>query len=98
MGVFNKLCVVFNPGNPVGTIRNLTGLGNKEIIESFIGKINMMIDGGELIQAAIQFKQNAMLQYYIEKGANVDMPPDTVSKLYIDQGKSPEYRKAPFMV
>ena len=82
----------------MGTIRNLTGLGNKEFISTFIDKVNMLVDGGELIQAAIQFKQNAMLQYYVEKGAKVDMPPDTVSKLYIDHGKSPEYRKAPFII
>jgi hypothetical protein len=25
-----------------------------------------------------------MLQYYISKGANIEFPPETVSKLYID--------------
>ena len=40
-----------------------------------------------------------MLKYYIEKGAKVDMPPDTVSKLYIDQTtKTAEYRKSPFII
>jgi hypothetical protein len=39
-----------------------------------------------------------MLEYYIEKGAKVDMPPDQVSKLYIDSGKTSEYRKSPFII
>lgn len=39
-----------------------------------------------------------MLQFYISKGANVEMPPETVSKLYIDHSKKPEYRKSPFII
>ena len=39
-----------------------------------------------------------MLKYYIERGAQLDIPPDTVSKLYIDHGKNSEYRKAPFII
>jgi ankyrin repeat protein len=37
-----------------------------------------------------------MLQYYIEKGAKIDMPPDKVSPLYTDGSKTREYRKSPF--
>lgn len=39
-----------------------------------------------------------MLEFYIEKGAKVDMPPDTVGKLYTDASKTQEYRKAPFII
>lgn len=39
-----------------------------------------------------------MLEYYFEKGAKIDLPPDTVSKLYTDGTKSQEYRKAPFVI
>ena len=39
-----------------------------------------------------------MLQFYISKGANVEMPPDTVSKLYIDHSNKSEYRKSPFII
>lgn len=39
-----------------------------------------------------------MLKYYIEKGAKVELPPDTVSKLYIDSNKNQEYRKSPFII
>ena len=39
-----------------------------------------------------------MLEYYIEKGAKVDMPPDTVGKLYTDSSRNQEYRKAPFII
>jgi hypothetical protein len=46
--------VVFNPSNPVATIRNMTGLGNKEIIKGMIDKVNMLVDGGELIQVHLQ--------------------------------------------
>lgn len=39
-----------------------------------------------------------MLEFYISKGANVELPPETVSKLYIDHSKKPEYRKSPFII
>jgi ankyrin repeat protein len=58
----------------------------------------MQVDGGQLIQAAIAFEKADMLQFYISKGAKVDLPPDTVSKLYIDHDRKPEYRKSPFII
>ena len=39
-----------------------------------------------------------MLKFYIEKGAQVDFPPDKVSKLYIDQSSTSEYRSSPFII
>ncbi len=39
-----------------------------------------------------------MLKYYIKKGASVDSPPDSVSKLYIDHSRTSEYRKSPFII
>jgi len=39
-----------------------------------------------------------MLDFYIEKGAKLDMPPETVGKLYTDQTKTQEYRKSPFII
>jgi hypothetical protein len=39
-----------------------------------------------------------MLEYYIEKGANINLPPDNVGKLYIDHSKHSEYRISPFIV
>ncbi len=73
-------------------------MGSKEIVGALIDKVNMSVDGGQLIQAAIAFEKNDMLQFYISKGANVNLPPDTVSKLYIDHGRKPEYRKSPFII
>jgi hypothetical protein len=35
----------------------------------------------------VSFNQPKMLEYYIEKGAKVDMPPETVGKLYTDTSK-----------
>lgn len=63
-----------------------------------IDKINMVVDGGQLIQAAIQFEKPEMLDYYIKQGAPVDLPPDKVSKLYIDHERKSEYRKSPFII
>ena len=45
--------IVFNPADPVGTLRNLTNFGSKEMIGALLDKINMTVDGGQLIQAAI---------------------------------------------
>lgn len=63
-----------------------------------IDKVNMSVDGGQLIQAALAFGKADMLKFYISKGANVDLPPDTVSKLYIDHERKPEYRNSPFII
>jgi len=76
----------------------MTGIANKEIISGFIDKINMLVDGGQLIEAAIQFNKPEMLEFYIEKGAKLDMPPDMVTKLYIDNTRGREYRKSPFVI
>jgi len=40
---------MFNPADPVATLRNLTNMGSKEIIGAMIDKINMVVDGGQLI-------------------------------------------------
>ncbi len=48
--MLNSNDIVFNPSNPVATIRNMTGLGNKELIAGMIDKVNMLVDGGELVQ------------------------------------------------
>jgi hypothetical protein len=45
--------IVLNPNNPVATIRNLVSIGNVELITPLLDKVNMLADGGELIQAAI---------------------------------------------
>lgn len=84
-------------------------MGSPQIIDALLDKINILVDGGQLIQvsetfvslnlqAAIQFEKNDMLDYYIKKGASVDSPPDTVSKLYIDHSRTSEYRKSPFIL
>lgn len=44
------LTLVFNPKNPLQTIRGLSSLGNKELVKSLMDKIDIHIDGGELIQ------------------------------------------------
>lgn len=37
---------IFNPSNPVSTLRNLTNMDSKEIVTSLLDKINMNVDGG----------------------------------------------------
>jgi hypothetical protein len=44
---------VYNPQNPVATIRNLTNMGSPQIIDSLIDKVNMLVDGGQLIQVRL---------------------------------------------
>ena len=39
-----------------------------------------------------------MLNFYVKKGASVESPPDTVTKLYIDHARTSEYRKSPFII
>jgi hypothetical protein len=44
-----------NPNNPLASIRNLTamGLSSKDMIEGLLDKVNMIVDGGDLIQVCI---------------------------------------------
>ena len=43
-----------NPNNPVATIRNFTAMGfaNKEMLEGMLDKVNMIAEGGDLIQVS----------------------------------------------
>lgn len=40
------ILIVFNPQNPVNTLRNLTNMESKELIGAMIDKVNMVVDGG----------------------------------------------------
>ncbi len=40
-------------------------MGSQEIISSLIDKVNMSVDGGQLVQAAIAFEKADMLKFYI---------------------------------
>ena len=48
------LQIVFNPSNPVQSIRNLTNFGSKELIGPMLEKVNMMVHGGELVQVRLR--------------------------------------------
>jgi len=39
----------------------MTGLGNKELVAGMIDKVNMLVDGGELIQVSIACKLISIL-------------------------------------
>jgi hypothetical protein len=41
---------VFNPQNPVSTLRNMTSMNNPQLVDALIDKIDILVDGGQLIQ------------------------------------------------
>ena len=44
------MSVDFNSSDPVAMIRNMTNLGNKDILEKMMANVDMYVDGGQLIQ------------------------------------------------
>ena len=45
----------------------------------------MLVDGGDLLQAAITSGSHEMVQFLIEKGARLDSPPEIVGKTLLDK-------------
>lgn len=69
------------------------------MLKGMVEKVNVLTDGGELLQAAIFFNQNELLKYFISIGCRLDNPPDTVNRVLSDSSnKLDHYRKSPFII
>jgi hypothetical protein len=44
-----------NPNNSVQTIRMLTSFGTADMVKQFAEKVDMLVSGGDLMQAAIYY-------------------------------------------
>lgn len=79
--------------NAIPTLRQFTaqGLASTEMIQLLLKGVNMVLDGGQLLQAAVQAGKADLVQFYIEKGARVDNPPSNVVST-IPGGKTDVYR------
>mmetsp|Transcript_108136 Transcript_108136/g.149430 ORF Transcript_108136/g.149430 Transcript_108136/m.149430 type:complete len:136 (-) Transcript_108136:1689-2096(-) len=70
---------------------------NREMVQLLLKRVDMVVDGGQLLQAAVQCGNNDLVQYYIEKGARVQNPPQSVVSA-ITGGKSDAYRHSPYII
>jgi hypothetical protein len=52
---------LMNPTNSVSTIRMLTSFGTVDMIKNFADKVDMLVSGGDLMQAAIYYKKNDLV-------------------------------------
>ena len=71
------------PENIGHTMRQFIPLGGQAaaMSEIFIDKVNMQIDGGQLMQASIYCKNHEMVKTLITRGCDLDNPPQKVPAL-----------------
>ncbi len=89
-----------NPYNPALAARNAVQWGKVEMIKQFMEKVDVNVQGNELIQTAIHFKQARILQYFLDQGATLaHAPPATITKLWQEERNESEfYRPAPWLI
>ena len=68
------------------------------MLDGFIEKANIPLNGGEYVQACIHWDKPDVLKYFIEKGVDLAAPPMTVSPMNNDLECHEKYRKSPFVV
>ena len=47
------MSVGFNGSDPIALIRNMTNMGNKDMLEKMMANVDMYVDGGQLIQVLL---------------------------------------------
>ena len=63
-------------------VRQMIGMGSTDFVIGFMDKIDMIIDGGHLMQAAIYMKDTKMIKALIKGGANLTKAPLGVPPLH----------------
>ena len=66
--------------------------------EIFMDKVNMQIDGGQLMQASIFCKNHEMVKALIQRGADLTNPPQKVPPLQAHPECHIEYRSSPYII
>ena len=71
------------PENVANTMRQFIPLGSQAAAmgELFMDKVNMQMDGGQLMQAAIFCKNSEVVKALIQRGADLTAPPQKVPPL-----------------
>lgn len=86
------------PENIGQTMRQFIPMGMPQMIEGFLDKVDMAVDGPHLLQAAIYSKQAEIAQLFISKGVDLTNPPNKVPPLTSDPSCHLNYRQAPFII
>lgn len=58
----------------------------------------MQTDGGQILQAALQFGQPDITKMCLERGVDISAPPNQVSPIGSHPQAHLQYRKSPFIV
>ena len=61
------------------------------MLDTMIKDVNMVQHGGALLEQAVCKGKYSTVDYLIRKGADIMLPPETVSR-------KPDYRQAPFSI
>jgi len=90
---------IWKPEAMVSAVRNGISMGQKDFVVQVIDRINTLVYGGDLMQAAVYFDQPEIVELLLLKGISLDEEPDSISKVYGSADAQAEaYRKTPFIV
>jgi hypothetical protein len=65
-------------GDPTRMIRSFIQMGSTDLLEPMLKNVDMIKNGGDLLEAAIEHKKPALVDMFISKGADIMLPPDNI--------------------
>jgi hypothetical protein len=82
---------LMNPRDPLSAIRPFIKIGDVKIIETMLQKVDFLKYSGDLLTIACQEGKRDIAEHFINKGADIMSPPNT---LFGDE----QYRRTPFVI
>lgn len=79
-------------------MRSFIPAGQPGLINNQIEKVDMSVEGPQLLQAAIYCCKPDIVKILLQKGVDLNNPPMKVNGLPDDEEVSTNYRKAPFVI
>ena len=80
-----------NPRDPVGSVKPFMAVGNAQLLEPMLEKVDMLKFGGDLLHLACVQGKREIVDLLVRKGADVNNPPDRI------QGED-MYRKSSYVL
>ena len=81
------------------TVRQFIPMGGAgPMLETFMEKVNVQAEGGQLMQAAIYCRQPDLVKALIQRGVDLANPPAKVPPLQAHPDCHSNYRQSPFII
>ena len=72
------LTELMEKGDPTRMIKTFIGMGNPQMIEPMLKNVDMIKQGGDLLETAIAENKPEIVDLLIQKGADIMLPPDKI--------------------